>query len=173
MASDAQLSLDGIPVSREQNSIDDLIPGVTLNLKRPTTEALELTVGPDREAIKDEVITFVGYYNNVIADMNILTGSDPAVIDQLDYYTDDEKEEAKKLGLYQGDSTLRQLKDRLQRIMMNPYETEADTDLRLLAQAGISTNSRPGGGSPYPSFGDIWKSMKNFSIRSWKPNSKR
>ena len=65
----------------------------------------------------------------------------------MDYYSDDEKEAAReKLGLYQGDSTLRQLKNRLQQIMMNPYETEANLDLRLLSQLGISTNSQPGGG---------------------------
>jgi len=147
LAGDANLTIDGIPVTRDSNSIDDLIPGVTLNLKRPTREALELSVGPDREAVKDEIITFVGYYNNLLAEVNILSGTDPALVDQLDYYTDDEKDKAReKLGLYQGDSTLRQLKNRLQQIMMNPYESEANLDLRLLSQLGISTNSRPGGG---------------------------
>jgi flagellar hook-associated protein 2 len=147
LAGDANLTIDGIPVTRDSNTIDDLIPGVTLNLKRPTREALELSVSPDREAVKDEIITFVGYYNNLLAEVNILSGTDPSMVDQLDYYTDEEKEKAReKLGLYQGDSTLRQLKNRLQQIMMNPYETEANLDIRLLSQLGISTNSRPGGG---------------------------
>ena len=151
------------PVSRGSNSIDDLIPGVTIDLKRPTDEPLSLTVGPDREAIKDEVITLVGQYNSILAQINILTDLDPAVIEQLDYYTEDEKERAReKLGLYQGDSTLRQLKNRLRRIMMDPYPTETNTEILHLAQAGISTKSQLGAvisGTPLRGYLEINEEM--------------
>ncbi len=46
----------------------------------------------------------------------------------------------------QGDIGLNQIKDTLQRIMMNPYRTDGSS-FSLLAQVGISTNSAPGGGS--------------------------
>ena len=37
------------------------------------------------------------------------------------------------------------MKNRLQRIMMDPYTTRSGSELALLAQIGISTNSRTGG----------------------------
>ncbi|MBI9103401.1 MAG: flagellar filament capping protein FliD [Spirochaetales bacterium] len=145
-ARDSIINIDGIPITRDSNQIEDVVPGVTLNIKRESDEPITLDVGPDRELVKEDIINFVGTYNRVVAEINILTGSDTDIIDQLDYFTSEEKEDArKKLGLYQGDSTLRQMKSRLQRIMMEPYTTSAEQSLALLAQVGISTNSASGG----------------------------
>ena len=145
-AQDSLITIDGIPITRDSNDIEDVIPGVTLTLRKETSDPISLDIGPDREVVKDEIINFVGTYNRIIAEINILTDTDPSVISQLDYFTADEKEDAaKKLGLYNGDSTLRQMKARLQQIMMNPYPTPIDETLSLLAQIGVSTNSAGGG----------------------------
>ncbi len=146
-AQDSIIHVDGIPITRNSNQIDDVVPGVTLSLKRETRDPVNLEIGPDREIVKEEIINFIGTYNRIVAEINILTGSDPAIIEQIEYFTAEEKENAmEKLGLYQGDSTLIQMKGRFQRIMMEPYTTEAEQDLSLLAQIGISTNSAGGGG---------------------------
>jgi flagellar hook-associated protein 2 len=101
-----------------------------------------LEVEPDREATKDAIISFVGQYNQIIRDVNILTRSNSALIDEIGYFSDEEREEAReRLGMMQGESTLNQLRRSLQNIMMNPYETSAGRSLTLLAQAGISTNA--------------------------------
>jgi flagellar hook-associated protein 2 len=146
-ASDAVIEIDGIEVIRESNEIDDVIQGVSLNLRRPGDFPVEIDITPDREAVKNTIIEFVGYYNQLISQINIYTGRDESVVNELDYLSDDEREKAlEQLGLFQGESSLTQMKTRMQRIMMDPYTTREGSELSLLAQAGISTNSAAGGG---------------------------
>lgn len=141
-ALDAKLEIDGIPIVRDTNSIDDLIQGVTLNLNKTSNEKIKIEIMPDKESIKDRIISFVGYYNHVLQNVHILTSNDDAIIGELDYLSDEEKEEARKnLGTFQGDMTFSQLKNRMQRIAMEVYLTSAGSDIRLLSQIGISTNS--------------------------------
>jgi flagellar hook-associated protein 2 len=141
-ASDSRLMIDGIEISRKSNTIDDLVPGVTLNIKSDDEEAVTLNITPDRELIKDKIINFVGSYNRTQAELSILTSNEGALISELDYYTEDEIKTAKeRLGYFQGDSTLIQMKSRFQRIMMEPYPTSSNDTIRLLSQIGISTNS--------------------------------
>jgi len=147
-ASDAELLIDGIPVSRDSNEIDDLIPGVTLTLKRASENPVELSVEPDRDAVKDVIIEFVGLYNQLLTEINVLTSRSDDVIDEVTFFTDEQREDARqKLGLFQGDITLMQLKSRMQTIMMNAYTTGSGRELSLLDQIGISTNPVRGGGT--------------------------
>ncbi|MCK5154010.1 MAG: flagellar filament capping protein FliD [Spirochaetales bacterium] len=146
-ALDSKLEIDGIPVTRETNSIDDLIQGVTLNLNSVSSKEIEIEIKPDKDSIKDGIIAFIGNYNQVMQNIHILTSNDPGVISELEYLSDEEKEDAKKkLGIFQGDMTFSQLKNRLQQIAMNVYETTGGSNLSLLAQIGISTNSSGFGG---------------------------
>lgn len=146
-AGDAVVEVDGIEVIRESNAIDDIIQGVTLNLRRPGDRELDLEITPDRESVKNSIIEFVGNYNRLISQINIYTSRDDSVINELDYLSDDEREKAREqLGLFQGESSLTQMKSRMQRIMMDPYTTRSGSELALLAQMGISTNSSTGGG---------------------------
>ena len=141
-ALDAKLTIDGIPVTRESNSIDDLIQGVTLNLNAASDKEVKIEIKPDRESIKNRIIEFVGNYNQILQNIHILTSKDPSVISELDYLTDDEKKTAKKnLGLFQGDMTFSQLKNRLEQLAMESYTTPPGNNLKLLSQIGISTNS--------------------------------
>lgn len=141
-AADAELLIDGVRVTRGSNTIEDVIPGVTLTLNNPGRVPVTLDIEPDREAAKEAVIAFIGQYNQIIRDVNILTRSDESLINEVGYFTDEEREVAReRLGMFQGESTLNQLRQSLQNIMMNPYETTAGRRLSLLAQAGISTNA--------------------------------
>ncbi len=146
-ARDSLLEYEGIRVQRDGNTVDDLIPGVTLHLHGSSEKPVSLSVEPDREAVKDQIITFVGYYNQLLGEIQVLTSSDESIIEELSYLSKEEREEAReKLGLYQGDTSLMQLKSRLQTIMMNAYETSEGRNLALLSQIGISTNSGGFGG---------------------------
>ncbi|HOV63000.1 MAG TPA: flagellar filament capping protein FliD [Spirochaetia bacterium] len=148
-AKNAVINIEGIDIVRETNSIDDIIPGVTLNLHKAGEKEVKIDVKPDTEKMKEAIITFVGHYNQLLKDIQILTSRDEAVIAEIEYLSDDEKKEAeKRLGLMQGDMTLQQMKNSLQRIMMDPYPTSKGRDLSLLAQIGISTNSGSFGGAP-------------------------
>jgi flagellar hook-associated protein 2 len=145
-AEDAEILLNGITVHRKNNTIDDLIPSVTLNLNGTGVSPVEIRIEPDRNKIKESLIEFVGFYNRMIADINILTRSNENLINEITYLSDAEKEKAQeKLGLFQGDITLNQMRTTFQNIMMDPYPTRLDRDLALLAHIGISTNTRQGG----------------------------
>jgi flagellar hook-associated protein 2 len=148
-AGDAVVAMDGIEVKRTTNTIDDLIPGVTLTLKAPSDAPVELTVKHDVEGIKKQIVSLLGSYNQIITDLDVLTRKDESIIENATYLTDDEKKKAREnLGLLFGDLSLRQLKDAMQNIMMNPYPTSLGRDMSLLAQIGISTDTRaPGAAS--------------------------
>lgn len=147
MAQDAEILVNGIPLTRSSNTIDDAIPGVTLSLKKPGDGKIKLSIEPDREKVKDAIIAFVGTYNRQMAQINILTRKDEAVLNEITYLKEDEREKAKeKLGLLQGDVGLMQLKNTFQSILMNPYPTRLGRDLSLLSHIGISTNAQVGGG---------------------------
>ncbi|MBN1686941.1 MAG: flagellar filament capping protein FliD [Spirochaetales bacterium] len=141
-ASDARIEIEGIEVRRDTNAIDDLLPGVVLNLRRAAEKPVELAIKPDLESIKNAVIEFVGYYDELMAELNILTGRSEDIIEEITYLSDSEKADAReRLGLLQGDITVMQMKSRLQTILMNPYETSLGRELSLLDQIGISTNA--------------------------------
>lgn len=146
-ADDAILKIDGIEVRRSSNEIEDVIPGVTLQVHGPSDGKVELDIEPDREAIKNTLIEFVGTYNQLVTKLNILTSSNETVVNEIEYFSDEEREEAlEQLGMFQGDSTFIQLKSRLQEIVTAPYETSADRQLAMLNQIGISSNSSGFGG---------------------------
>ena len=145
-AGDALVEMDGIQVKRGTNVIDDLLPGVTLTLKAPTSSPVELSISHDAEGIKKQVLNLVGSYNGIITDIDVLTRRDDTIISDATYLTDDERKKAQaNLGLFTGDLTLQQLKGSMQNVMMNPYPTSAGRAMNLLAQAGISTDSRAPG----------------------------
>jgi len=147
-AQDAVLSMDGIQVSRPTNTIDDLIPSVTLTLKGASDKPVKINVEPDRQASKDAIISLVANYNRLLADLNVLTRNDDKIIQELSYLSKDEQEEMKKkLGTMQGDSTLNTFKATLQRLATSSYPTSLERDMAMLAQIGISTDARKAGSS--------------------------
>ena len=146
-AADAEVELDGISVKRGTNEIDDLIPGVTLNLKDESSRNIEIDIKPDKENIKNAIIGFIGHYNSLMTEIQILTRNNREVIDEIEYFSDEEREKAgEKLGIMQGEISLTQLKSSLQRIMTNSYPWNEDNRLSMMAELGISTNSSSGGG---------------------------
>lgn len=140
-ARDAILTIDGVEVTRSSNIIDDIIPQATIELLANASSELKVEVVPDYENIKNSVIRFVGSYNQLIRDLNVLSRSDPTVINELEFLTDEEREQAQeRLGLLQGEITLSQLRARLITYAQNPYPTSAGREINLLSQIGIATN---------------------------------
>jgi flagellar hook-associated protein 2 len=147
-ARDAVVSMDGIEVTRPENNIDDLIPGVTVTVKAPSDRPVRLGIEPDREAVKDSVIGLVGNYNRLMAEVNVLTRNDDRIIQELTYLSAEEQAALReRMGTFSGDSTLNQFKNSLQRVMTSPYPTSADRDLSMLAQIGIGSDVRRAGAS--------------------------
>jgi flagellar hook-associated protein 2 len=149
-AGDAVLSMEGIEITRPSNTIDDLVPGVTINLRGPSEESVSLGIVPDRAAVKDAIIAVVGNYNRLLAEINVLTRKDDRILEELSYLTPEEKAEMKKRqGTFMGDSTLSQIRSSMQRATAAPYSAGPDQDPVMLARIGVGTDvmrSGPGGG---------------------------
>ena len=140
-AMDAIITMEGIEIQRSSNEISDLVPGVTVTAVDVSDKPIRLSIEPDKEAIKEAIISFVGNYNRLLAEINVLTRNDERVIDEITYLNADERADyRKKLGAFVGDSTLLQMRNSLTRIMTSAHETAQDNDLALLAQIGIGTN---------------------------------
>jgi flagellar hook-associated protein 2 len=140
-AEDAVIVMNGIEITRESNEIDDLLPGVNITLHGSGDLPVSLSVARDLESIKEGLFNFIGYYNQLLMHIDILTRQDEEVLAAAVFLDDDEEEQAEEdLGLFQGNTTLMQLKSRLQRIMMDPHPTDGGRSLSLLAQIGISTS---------------------------------
>ena len=141
-ASDAKIKYEGITITRPSNKIDDVVPDVTLNIKEKTEKTATITIKPDKETVKEYLITLVGTYNKVVAEMNILTQTKEEIIDELGYLTEDEVETYKEwLGIFRGDFTLTNSKSFLQTTMTSAYSIEENTTINNLAQIGISTSA--------------------------------
>lgn len=63
---DARFSVAGLELTSSSNVVDDVLPGVTLNLQRLTEAPVELSVGRDAEATRAALDEFVTAYNAMI-----------------------------------------------------------------------------------------------------------
>jgi flagellar hook-associated protein 2 len=145
-ARDAVITMDGIEVTRPANSIDDLLPGVTLTVRSPSERPVRLGVEPDREAVKDSLITLAGNYNRLMAELNVVSRTDPTVIDELTYLTDSERDDLRKrLGVFSGDSGISQMRTALQNTFTSPYRLPDGRSV-LLSEFGIGTDVQRQGG---------------------------
>ncbi len=141
-AEDAAFKYEGITLHRPSNDVDDVIPNVTLHLHSATEKPVTIKINPDKDSAKEALITFVGTYNQVLAEINILTSNKPEIIAELDYLTPEEREAAeKKLGMFQGDFTLTNGKASMQRTVASKYNTTENAEITMLNQIGISTNA--------------------------------
>jgi flagellar hook-associated protein 2 len=140
--------MEGIEIRRPTNNIDDLLPGVSIIAKAPSERPVRLNIEPDREGIKDAIISLVGNYNRLMAELNVLTRNDDKIVQELSYLSVEEQTAMRKrLGAFSGDSTLNQFKNGIQRAVTSPYLTQAQRELALLAQIGIGTDVRRSGAS--------------------------
>lgn len=145
VAGDAIVEYEGIELHRSENLIDDIVPNVTLTLNAPSEKSVSLEVNIDIEPAKDAIFEFVGSYNQLLAEMNILTQRRPELIAEIQYFSDEEKEEAeKRLGMFSSEFTLTSSKSTLQRIMSSPYATDLNETYTMLAQIGISSKTDTG-----------------------------
>jgi flagellar hook-associated protein 2 len=121
-ALDAQLTLNGLSITRSTNTISDALEGVTLNLQKAGLATINVTAASD---IADGLRTFVNAYNSV---QSFITSQ----------YKQDA--EGKATGLLAGDSTLRLVQRQL-RETLNSLSTTNGGSLTKLSDIGISRSS--------------------------------
>jgi len=90
---DATVEVDGVEITSSDNTIDDVIAGVTLNLiKEDDATTVSLNVARDLDGIKEKLQDFVTKYNEVVSYINTQSSYDI--------------EAEKKGGVLFGDGTL-------------------------------------------------------------------
>lgn len=125
-AKNAALTLNGIAISSNTNTVSDAIDNVSINLK--STGLAELSVDIDTDKVKTAVTQFVASYNAFIGTVNQLSAYDP---------------DTRVAGELNGDGVTRSITSNIQRIIGNPVGTLGD-DFTILAEVGITTDPETG-----------------------------
>jgi flagellar hook-associated protein 2 len=126
-AADASVTVNGVAISRETNTIDDVIPGMTFELLGPTTGAVAVQLNRDSSGVKERVQSLVAAYNNMVTDFGILTG--PASDDEEDIYS----------GSLRGDSTVRSVLSQIRQVFFGESQTKGDS-IASLRDMGVSVD---------------------------------
>jgi len=122
---DASLTVDGVSVTRDSNSITDILSGVTLNLHQADSlSSVNISVNRDYSAIEDKVENFIAKYNDIAEFIN----------QQFTY-----NEDTETAGTLFGDSTLISVQSEIRNMISNRI-TGLPQDLRSLAQIGIDSD---------------------------------
>lgn len=133
-ASDALLTFNGVEIIRSSNTISDLIPGVTLDLKSATgedpptaiSEVSRLTITPDSSGTGEKIQELVDKYNGLI-----------------DFFEDQGNldEEGNPSSPIFGDATLRTVRSSL-RSTIGASANTSDPAFQLLSQVGIEADQQ-------------------------------
>lgn len=120
-------------ILRSSNTINDVIPGVTLQLlSADPNKTVTVTVGKDKTALKNSIKAFVDKFNAAVSLMYQRLTEKPV---------DNPRTEAeKKVGLLRGDNTLVFVRSTLVREVTTPV-SGLPSDLQMLAQIGIRLNN--------------------------------
>jgi flagellar hook-associated protein 2 len=123
----AQISINGgETVYRDSNSVDGLIPGITIKLNNVGNSMI--SVKSDKTAIINAVSDFVTMFNSVMG--NIEKKMDEKIVN------DPKTAEQKFTGALRGNSSLRELRDRLVELVSNSYQG-LSSGLVMLDQVGL------------------------------------
>lgn len=123
----AKFKLDGQEFEVGDNLVTDIIPGVTLDLKRAQVGTpVRLNVTENQEVISDKLKSFVDAYNAALA-----------FIQTQNKLTKD-KEGNERLGPLGGDSMLRMTESRLRSIIQDPQNTPSK--YKRLIEMGVEFN---------------------------------
>jgi len=121
----AILEIDGVQISNNSNVIENILTGVTLNLKGTqeiSDDPIQFTIEPDKETIKENVEEFFTKYNEVINYIKEQMNVNP---------------ESQSRGVLAGDSTFINLRMNLRTILSSAISTVQSGNPSLLAEVGI------------------------------------
>lgn len=123
-AADAHFNVNGVDIVSSSNTLASTIDGMTINLLRPTTAAVQVGVAQDTTAIKASIQSFVDAYNGVAGMLATQTKYDAAT---------------KTAGKLQGDSTAVSLQRQLRNALGNP--STASSVFATINDIGLVTQS--------------------------------
>jgi flagellar hook-associated protein 2 len=123
-AEDAEFVINGIPIKKSSNTIDDVIDGVTFSLKDTTTSAVTLNLANDQDSVVTAIKDLVTAYNSANSFIN----------NQFNYNSTTESS-----GVLAGDATLRSVQNKLQTQLVQGISNRYTT-LGVTGQAGLEFN---------------------------------
>lgn len=99
-AANSKIEVNGLVVERSTNKIDDVVPGMSFNLVGTNATPITVTVTKDLDGIKDKIKSYVAAHN-----------------DAINFINNEIKATNNKGGAFNGESTVRDVKDRLLRAL--------------------------------------------------------
>ena len=125
-ATNAELTINGIAITSQSNTVENVIDGVKLTLNQTTTSAANLTLTRDDSVAKKAVQTFVSAYNSLLGTIKTLTAYDTT---------------AQTSSALTGDSLARSVQTRMRDALSGAIDT---TDGTTLSKIGITTDPKTG-----------------------------
>ena len=120
-AGNAELQINGVPIERSSNEIDDVITGATLTLSAPTAASSNISVTRDKTGVESRLRTLVEVFNQSEALFDDLV--DPDGADDLS-------------GALSGNGSFRVIRDGLKTLLTSESSTPG-TSLTRLNDIGI------------------------------------
>ena len=130
-AKDAAFTVNGIAITRQSNTVSDVVDGLTFTLSGKTNGSpATLSVTQDSEKVVERIQDFVDAFNEVKTVINELTQFDP---DNLG-----------TSGVLLGDSTVRSVNTHLRSVLAQVVPGLEGSSIRSLSEVGISTDKGTG-----------------------------
>lgn len=124
-AQDAIFSINGLSINSSENTVNDVIDGVDIELKDVTSTApISLSISEDQASVKEAITGFVDAFNGFIRTVNSLTS-----------YNSD----TGSAGALQGDFSARSITNQLRQVLSNAVEGFGQTTFSSLSELGITT----------------------------------
>ncbi|MFT5218341.1 MAG: flagellar hook-associated protein 2 [Planctomycetota bacterium] len=124
-AANANISVNGLAITSDTNSLNEVIEGVTLNLKEVTTSAFTLSVTESSSQISSSIKSVIESYNKMIIGLNDLASPGSTT---------------EQSGLLFGDAGLRTFTNGLRRIITSEVDGLSGS-ITALTNIGINTQS--------------------------------
>ncbi len=127
-AQNARVKIDGFEVEVQDNIVNDLIPGVSLDLRQAAPgRAVRLSVKEDLEVIGGKIKSFVDAYNGALS----------FIQDQHKLQKGQDGKE--RLGPLGGDGLIRSIESTLRQVILNP-QMGVESNISRIGELGIEFN---------------------------------
>lgn len=127
-AKNAKVKMDGFEIELPDNTVTDLIPGVTLDLKQAMPgRPIRINVKEDMDVISGKIKTFVDAFNGALGFI------------QTQHKLQKGSDGKERLGPLGGDGMIRTIESGLRRLIINP-QMGTGSSLRRVNELGIEFN---------------------------------
>jgi len=111
-ATNSEFKYNGVDIERDNNKIDDLIVGLTMNLN--STGKSTINIKQDTDTIKQSVNDFVSGYNSIVSKIQELTKYD---------------ENSKTVGIFQSEGAISSIPKDMSNLLFNSFTSDVVTKL--------------------------------------------